>query len=80
MTERPISAVIERSALVLRAFGQLAYREQRLLALRFAIGDEREHSHDEIARYFSITVQRVEQIERQALRKLDAALDNPSAR
>lgn len=76
MTERPISAVIERPALVLRAFGRLAYREQRLLALRFGIGpDEREHSHDEIARYFNITVQRVHLIEQQALRKLDAALN-----
>ena len=52
------------------ALGTLSYRERRVLALRFGLGDQRPRTLDEIARTFNITRERIRQIESQSLKKL----------
>ena len=48
----------------------LTPREERVLRLRFGIGEKDDHTLDEISRDFSLTSERIRQIEAMALRKL----------
>jgi RNA polymerase primary sigma factor len=64
-TER--SDVTER---ILRVLETLAPREADVVRMRFGIGFEKDYTLEEIGNYFSITRERVRQIEAQALRKL----------
>jgi RNA polymerase primary sigma factor len=52
------------------ALENLSYRERRVLELRYGLGGERAHALEEIARRFSVTRERVRQIESQSLKKL----------
>lgn len=45
-------------------------REERILRKRFGIGDESEHTLDEVGEYFGVTRERIRQIEAAALKKL----------
>jgi RNA polymerase primary sigma factor len=45
-------------------------REQKTVRLRFGLGDDREHTLDEVGKEFGVTRERARQIEAQALRKL----------
>jgi RNA polymerase primary sigma factor len=66
--EAVISAnVQERTALVLRT---LSPREEKILRMRFGIEDGSEHTLEEVGRAFSVTRERIRQIEAKALRKL----------
>jgi RNA polymerase primary sigma factor len=49
-------------------------REQRILVLRFGLGDEEPHTLEEVAQQFAITRERVRQIEAVALQKIRALL------
>ena len=48
----------------------LTPREEKVLRMRFGIGEKKDHTLDEISRDFKITRERIRQIEAQALKKL----------
>ena len=48
----------------------LSERERQVLELRFGLMDGREHTLEEVSRYFDVTRERIRQIEAKALRKL----------
>jgi RNA polymerase primary sigma factor len=60
----------ELTAQVERALGALSDKERDVLRLRFGIGGEREHTLEEIGERFSLTRERIRQIETAALRRL----------
>jgi RNA polymerase primary sigma factor len=53
-----------------RALSTLSPKEKEILRLRFGIGEEGEHTLEEVGRRFSVTRERIRQIEAKALRKL----------
>ena len=55
---------------VKRALSTLSDREREILRLRFGIGREGEHTLDEVGRRFSVTRERIRQIEANAFQKL----------
>ena len=63
----------EASALrasIAQALGELTPREQRILQMRFGIGDSSEHTLEEVGKVFGVTRERIRQIEAKALGKL----------
>lgn len=48
----------------------LTPREEKILRMRFGIGEKKDHTLDEISREFNITRERIRQIEARALQKL----------
>ena len=48
----------------------LTPREEKVLRLRFGIGEKRDHTLDEISRKFNLTRERIRQIEARAIKKL----------
>ena len=68
----PVEAVInvnlkDQTAAVL---GNLLPREEQIIRMRFGIGDGSEHTLEEVGQRFSLTRERIRQIEAKALRKL----------
>jgi RNA polymerase primary sigma factor len=68
----PAEAVVsvnvqERTAQVLRT---LSPREEKIIRMRFGMEDGSEHTLEEVGRAFSVTRERIRQIEAKALRKL----------
>jgi RNA polymerase primary sigma factor len=57
----------EKTELALKT---LTPREEQILKLRFGIGDGNEHTLEEVGQRFSVTRERIRQIEAKALRKL----------
>ena len=55
---------------VRKMIATLTPREERVLRLRFGIGEKDDHTLDQISRDFSLTSERIRQIEARALRKL----------
>jgi RNA polymerase primary sigma factor len=55
-----------------RALSRLTAREERILRLRFGIGQREERTLEQIGQLFSLTRERIRQIEAKALRKLRA--------
>jgi RNA polymerase primary sigma factor len=53
-----------------RALATLSPKEKEILRLRFGLGDEGEHTLEEVGRRFQVTRERIRQIEAKALRKL----------
>ncbi|MBI2155821.1 MAG: sigma-70 family RNA polymerase sigma factor [Candidatus Rokubacteria bacterium] len=53
-----------------RALGTLSPKEKEILRLRFGIGEEGEHTLEEVGQRFQVTRERIRQIEAKALRKL----------
>ncbi|MGA2468672.1 MAG: sigma factor-like helix-turn-helix DNA-binding protein, partial [Thermodesulfobacteriota bacterium] len=45
-------------------------REEKILRMRFGIGEKHDHTLDEVGQYFNVTRERIRQIEEKALRKL----------
>jgi len=71
-TENPRDSVIrlnlkEQCARVLRT---LTPREEKVLRMRFGVGDGSEHTLEEVGKKFAVTRERIRQIEAKALRKL----------
>ena len=52
------------------ALAGLSEREREVLELRFGLKDGREHTLEEVSRYFEVTRERIRKIEAKALRKL----------
>ncbi len=55
---------------ILRVLNTLEPREADVVRMRFGIGFEKDYTLEEVGRYFSLTRERVRQIEAKALRKL----------
>jgi RNA polymerase primary sigma factor len=53
-----------------KALSMLSPKEKEILRLRFGIGEEGEHTLEEVGRRFAVTRERIRQIEAKALRKL----------
>ncbi len=53
-----------------RALTALTERERQVLELRFGFLDGKDHTLEEVSRYFNVTRERIRQIEAKALRKL----------
>ena len=55
---------------VRHALDALSERERQVLELRFGLVDGKDHTLEEVSRYFNVTRERIRQIEAKALRKL----------
>jgi RNA polymerase primary sigma factor len=69
---QPIDAAIqsELRETTSRVLASLTPREERILRMRFGIGMNKEHTLEEVGQQFSVTRERIRQIEAKALRKL----------
>src|SRR6266404_201375 len=63
-----------------RALSTLSAKEKEILRLRFGIGEAGEHTLEEVGRRFSVTRERIRQIETKALRKLRPPLHGRALR
>ena len=68
----PIDAAIQSNLreTTTRVLASLTPREERVLRMRFGIGMNTDHTLEEVGRQFSVTRERIRQIEAKALRKL----------
>ncbi len=68
----PIDAAIQSNLreTTTRVLASLTPREERVLRMRFGIGMNTEHTLEEVGQQFSVTRERIRQIEAKALRKL----------
>ena len=68
----PIDAAIQSSLreTTTRLLASLTPREERILRMRFGIGMNTDHTLEEVGQQFSVTRERIRQIEAKALRKL----------
>ncbi len=62
------------TAQVERALSSLSPKEAEILRLRFGIGEQGEHTLEEVGQRFEVTRERIRQIEAKALRKLRSPL------
>jgi RNA polymerase primary sigma factor len=71
-TVSPGEAVINKSLLeqVQKVLSTLTPREERVLRKRFGIGEKYDHTLEEVGQDFSVTRERIRQIEAKSLRKL----------
>jgi RNA polymerase primary sigma factor len=53
-----------------KVLATLTPREEKVLRMRFGIGETSEHTLEEVGQQFSVTRERIRQIEAKALRKL----------
>jgi RNA polymerase primary sigma factor len=69
---RPIDAAIQSNLRITttRVLALLTPREERVLRMRFGIGMISDHTLEEVGQQFSVTRERIRQIEAKALRKL----------
>ncbi|MCL6620917.1 MAG: sigma-70 family RNA polymerase sigma factor [Syntrophobacterales bacterium] len=61
------SELTQKTALILNTLTQ---REEKIMKMRFGIGDEVEHTLEEIGRAFKVSRERIRQIEKKALKRL----------
>jgi len=68
----PIDAVIQSNLreTTTRVLASLTPREERVLRMRFGIGMNTDHTLEEVGQQFSVTRERIRQIEAKAIRKL----------
>ena len=63
-----------------KALGTLTPREEKVLRMRFGIGEKSDHTLEEVGLVFAVTRERIRQIEAQALRKLGQPSHNVGLR
>ncbi len=68
----PSSAIVNLNLMeqTRRVLSTLTPREERVLRMRFGIGEESDHTLEEVGQDFNVTRERIRQIEAKALRKL----------
>ena len=68
----PLEAVLKGnlSDQTSRVLGSLTPREEKVLRMRFGIGEKSDHTLEEVGQDFNVTRERIRQIEAKALRKL----------
>jgi RNA polymerase primary sigma factor len=68
----PVDAAIQANLkeMITRTLSTLSPREERVLRMRFGIGMHTDHTLEEVGQQFSVTRERIRQIEAKALRKL----------
>ncbi len=68
----PVDAVIQSNLResTTRVLASLTAREERIVRMRFGLGMNSDHTLEEVGRQFSVTRERIRQIEAKALRKL----------
>ena len=68
----PIDAAIQSNlrATTTRVLASLTPREERIVRMRFGLGTNSDHTLEEVDQRFSLTRERIRQIEARALRKL----------
>jgi len=68
----PIDAAIQSNLrdTTTRVLASLTPREERVLRMRFGIGEKSDHTLEEVGQDFAVTRERIRQIEAKALRKL----------
>ena len=68
----PIDAVIQSNLreTTTRTLASLTPREERIIRMRFGIGMNTDHTLEEVGQQFSVTRERIRQMEAKALRKL----------
>jgi RNA polymerase primary sigma factor len=68
----PIDAAIQSNLreTTTRVLASVTPREERVLRMRFGIGMNKDHTLEEVGQQFSVTRERIRQIEAKALRKL----------
>ena len=68
----PVDAAIQANLkeMITRTLASLTPREERVLRMRFGIGMPTDHTLEEVGQQFSVTRERIRQIEAKALRKL----------
>jgi RNA polymerase primary sigma factor len=68
----PLDAVIQSNLreTTTRTLASLTAREERIIRMRFGIGMNTDHTLEEVGQQFSVTRERIRQIEAKALRKL----------
>ena len=68
----PLDAAIQSNLreATTRVLSSLTPREERVLRMRFGIGMNTDHTLEEVGQQFSVTRERIRQIEAKALRKL----------
>ncbi|WP_232492425.1 RNA polymerase sigma factor RpoD [Novosphingobium kaempferiae] len=68
----PVDAAIQNNLkeMITRTLASLTPREERVLRMRFGIGMPTDHTLEEVGQQFSVTRERIRQIEAKALRKL----------
>ncbi len=64
---------------VQRSLGVLSERERQVMELRFGLIDGKDHTQEEVSRYFNVTRERIGKIEAEALRKLRRPTETESA-
>ena len=71
-TASPVVSVIniDLAEQVDKVLGSLTPREERVLRMRFGIGEKSDHTLEEVGQDFEVTRERIRQIEAKALRKL----------
>jgi RNA polymerase primary sigma factor len=74
-TQSPVDAALDSSLRerVQAALAGLSLREQKVLRMRFGIGEKGDHTLEEVGRDFKVTRERIRQIEAKALDKLRRA-------
>ncbi len=68
----PNEAIVSKNLVeqIRRVLSTLAPREEKVLRMRFGIGEESDHTLEEVGQDFNVTRERIRQIEAKALRKL----------
>ena len=69
---KPLDAVVNSNLreITSQVLSTLTPREERVLRMRFGIGMNSDHTLEEVGKQFSVTRERIRQIEAKALRKL----------
>ena len=75
-----VAEVELRKATLRRVLGTLSSRERRVLELRYGLNGEHPRTLDEVGRTFSVTRERIRQIENQSLKKLRALAESVALR
>ena len=57
---------------------KLTPREEKIVRMRFGIGEQTDHTLEEVGRDFDLTRERIRQIEAKALEKLEEAIEDPA--